>query len=426
MKSDAERAGLLQPEEGALLTLLRFALFPYTEGSAELPPGTDWEAVFAEAGQQTVLPLALEAALSLPQPLQPPGRVVERFRSAVLRQIIRNETLMAAQDRILQTFSREGIPCVVLKGSSVSVNYPRPELRILGDIDILVNKSTLEEASLALLGLGYHRSACNEAFHLGFAAPDAHVELHFEAAWFPDSAAGRALRGVMADAAAQSQNVKLENHSFPVLTPARQAVSLLFHMQQHLKGLGIGLRHLCDFAVFLPLFNPGEWESSIAPALREGGLLRFAEVLAKTCVLYLGLPAASVPWCMHVQDAVCRDLLAEFLVSGNFGRKDPGHRASAVLAADKGGQGAGRFMPLNAIRNLNLYARSQYPLTRRIPLLLPFFWLYLPLRYLRETIKTGGKPAVRATLSAGRRRQKLFAQLGIFDVEQSSSKERPR
>ena len=42
-----------------------------------------------------------------------------------------------------------------MKGSSNSRNYPQPDLRVLGDIDILVNRESLEQVQAILEEQGY-------------------------------------------------------------------------------------------------------------------------------------------------------------------------------------------------------------------------------------------------------------------------------
>jgi len=400
-----------------LLAVLRLALFPIEEETARIPPEVDWAAVFHEAQQQTILPLVFEASLMLPKHLQPPARIIKAFDASVIRQVAGNQFLMVAQDKVLETFAREKIPCVVLKGSSVSVYYPKPELRVLGDIDLLVSKESLEKAGESLLGLGYRQIECAVVYHVAYKGRGGHVELHFETTYLLDNAAVQTARLLMADAVSAAFQAAWGRYSFPVLSPERQAVLLLLHIQQHMKASGIGLRHLCDFIMYLAGIDSDVWVHRVVPVLIRAGLYRFAQALAKTGVLWLGLPAARVPWCMDVREDVCRALLMEFLRSGNFGVKDAGHRASAVLSSDKSGQRTSRFLPLTLIRNINLAARKHYPITRTFPLILPLFWVYLPMNYLWGEMKKGRKPQIRQTISASQERRKLFASLGIFDGE---------
>ncbi len=400
-----------------LFALLGFGLFGAPLPAISVRAPSFWFELFQEAARQTVLPMVLESSYAFSPSLRPPEAVIAPFRSLAISQTIKNERLLAAQDALLAAFTKKTIPCLILKGSSSAVVYPRPEQRVLGDIDLLVERAFLEEASSAMLALGYQRSPVNEAFHIGFHSPDAFVELHFEATEYPDSPAGAFLRSVMADAVREPRAITMNGHVFPALSLERQAVSLLIHMQHHMKGTGIGLRHLCDFAMFVDSVVPDVWHRDVAPVLRRGGLLRFAEALARSCVLYLGLPASRAPWCADVEAALARDLIMDFFDSGNFGHKQPNLRATAVLSADKAGTGAGGGMLRRTVANINHHARANYPLARRLPVLLPVFWVYLPIRYLVGTTKKQGQTGVCSTFLTARRRKKLFDRLRIFQED---------
>ena len=54
----------MKPADATLLALLRRVLFFSADVLDEFSPGMDWAAVFIEAIHQTVLPLALEAAVT--------------------------------------------------------------------------------------------------------------------------------------------------------------------------------------------------------------------------------------------------------------------------------------------------------------------------------------------------------------------------
>lgn len=400
-------------DTSALFESLRFSLFgeAYPQASETRP---DWNQVFMEASRQTVLPLVYEAGLGLPEARRPSDEILGLHRNAVIRRVIDNERLMAAQDEVLAAFQKAGIPCVVLKGSSAARFYPKPELRVLGDIDLLVERGLMGQASEALLSLGYQPTVVNELYHHGFRKGKAMVELHFEAFSAPESPIGLEIKNTMADAVGLALLAEMNGYSFPVLSPERQAISLLLHLYFHMAGSGVGLRQVCDFAVFARSVPPDTWERDIAPVLRRCGILRFAEVLTKACVMFLGLPASLVPWCLDVKETLAEALMEDFLLSGNFGVKQASQRASVILSADKEGKGRQGLMPLIALRNINQYARRNYKLARAVPVLLPVFWVYLPLRYLYAGKKKGQKDTASQIWFEGRRRKRLFDALAVF------------
>ena len=133
--------------------------------------------------------------------------------------------------------------------------------------------------------------------------------------------------------------------------------------------------------------------------------------------MYLGLPESSVPWCAAADESLARDLYADFVDSGNFGRKQPNLRATSVLSADKTGTGAKGGMLRTAIRNINHYARLHYPLAGRLPLTLPYYWVFIPVRHLILSKRRHEHPHVGSTLAVARRRKKLFDRLGLFEPD---------
>ncbi|MCB7187645.1 nucleotidyltransferase family protein, partial [Anaerostipes caccae] len=59
---------------------------------------------------------------------------------------------------------------------------------------------------------------------------------------------------------------------------------LLLHKLEHITSSGLGLRQLCDWAVFVHRdMTPERWED-LLPKLSRFGLLHFARVITRICV----------------------------------------------------------------------------------------------------------------------------------------------
>ena len=63
--------------------------------------------------------------------------------------------LMMAQDGVLAEFRQAGIPVAVLKGAAAAANYPQPNSRSMGDIDLIVPPDHFEQAFSLLERLGW-------------------------------------------------------------------------------------------------------------------------------------------------------------------------------------------------------------------------------------------------------------------------------
>lgn len=107
------------------------------------------------------------------------------------------------------------------------------------------------------------------------------------------------------------------------------ALVLLLHTQNHMQEAGVGLRHLCDWAAFLRAEADGAFWPEFLDFLKEIGLLRFAEVLSKTCAMYLGAPL--LDFAKDAPEELATGILEDILSGGNFGRRDETHSGSAVF-----------------------------------------------------------------------------------------------
>jgi len=131
-------------------------------------------------------------------------------------------------------------------------------------------------------------------------------------------------------------------------------------------------------------------------------LYTFAEAVTKTCVIYLGLNQNRCAWCAGADQELCKRVKQEILDSGNFGRK------SGSVHATSG------FLASGIFNNLNRLTKKRYPICDKYPLLTPFLWATIPIRYFLRMLQ-GKRPkeSVTKVANLARERKKLFQDLGL-------------
>lgn len=135
-----------------MLNLLAYELFGQ---QLEIDASTvDWNRVLIESNRH-VLTTFLYPGLRCLNGV--PETILSRARNAAMLSAAQLEESLRAQDGILNLMQSQKIPCAVLKGTSVACRYPHPELRVPGDIDILVFPSHLNMTCAALEGLGFKK-----------------------------------------------------------------------------------------------------------------------------------------------------------------------------------------------------------------------------------------------------------------------------
>jgi hypothetical protein len=295
--------------EEVLLSLLAYELF---RQELQIDASTvDWASVLDEGTRHAVTALFYPG---MKQVAAVPEEILGRARGAAIAAAELSEHMLNSQRTVLTLLQEKGIPCAVLKGTSIALYYPHPELRIPGDIDLLVDRDKLHEVCIALEGSSFMLAHTDEK-HLCFQKRDLWLEVHPIISVFPDSEKGIFTTEYMLSALRFVQTVKIAGISFPALTGMYQIISLLVHMGKHLSDEGIGLRQLCDWAVTVHAQREKIGEAELA-LLDSCGLLYFARIVTRLCEKYLGMPPCV--WSADAPDTSADALMNDILNSGNF------------------------------------------------------------------------------------------------------------
>jgi hypothetical protein len=328
---------------------------------------------------------------------------------------MRNERLLQAQASIIALLQLSGVACAILKGASIAVRYPKLEMRALGDIDILVHEEQCSTAVSVLETNGYCKHNSDHAFHIGFNKAGIYLELHYALTRFPDLPIGNKISLQLRSAVNRTRLAVIDKNTFPVLNLADQAISLLLHMERHMVGSGIGLRQLCDWCIFIRSLSQEDLQSQVIPAINGCKLYRFASVLTMICVDYLGLDEMHGKWCCIVSNEIIDNVLADILDSGNMKARDIERNASSVFVAGEESSTRKQSLLTSAASNLTVRARKQFPICHKLPILLPIFWVYIPVRYLYRSMKgTRPKQSIRKIAGYAMKRKKLYRKLELF------------
>lgn len=183
-------------------------------------------------------------------------------------------------------------PMVILKGMSAASYYCKPSGRVLGDIDFLTDPAKTDALldCLTEKGCKIIDEPGDSSHHRELTHGSTLLELHFAIPGIPFGKAGELVCARAEGMLSRRVVRELDGQKFPSPAPTDHALVLLLHTQNHMQEAGVGLRHLCDWAAFLRAEADGAFWPEFLDFLKEIGLLRFAEVLSKTCAMYLGAP----------------------------------------------------------------------------------------------------------------------------------------
>ena len=401
---EKETAAARKETEKALTATLRTALW----GDAlNLADNTDFDALLALAEVHMIHGVVGEGLGTLAEDALPES-TLQALQDKTLLILRHGEALSLAREALFEYLATENIRAVLLKGDGVARLYPTPDLRVSGDIDLLLAKEDIPRVSAYLTEMGYQKSEIPNDHHTTYKRKNVKIELHLAPAGVPEGEMGAAVTALLADTLDTVRTVTLNGEKFSIPAPKNQAIILLLHMQQHLREGGLGLRQLTDWALFLANDLTPDAKAPLCEALAEIGLLRFAATVTEAAVRHLGLDNMKNPF--GAADAALADaLFADMLAAGNFGRRNEDYAGSAIVTLH-GTKGKGGFA--TALSGVREKCRREWPTCQKHPLLLAFF---IPYWILRRLLRAPVKPV--SMLRSATARAALYDKLSLFQKD---------
>lgn len=295
-----------------------------------------------------------------------------------------------------------GISFITFKGYASAYYYPQPIYRPMGDVDFIVSPENYNAAVERLINAGYTRTGSEHERHEAFRKDKITFELHSEIKGIPNGADGiitdsataeRKVRGYLSDLIASARTVEIQQGKVVIPDNFHHGLIMLLHVAGHMiNDSGVGLRHLCDWAVYV---NRVDVEKFM-PQLQDIGLWTFASQLTAVSSRYLGLPKKE--WAGEWPNEFLSSLIEDILAAGNFGKKEAGRRTALKIEKTS-------FAEIT---------KARY--TRATGLLLPFYMIVNVVRYGLLLI-TGKRKIIKPSTFAGaKERNKLYSQFRLFEV----------
>ena len=403
-----DKNAMLNDHQKMLLAIVQNALWSKT---IELE-NYDWESIACLAKQQGVLWMLYPGLKNKKECV--PEKLLKEWRSVMHSGLMYNEQLTTFQEELFAWLEKNSIRAVVLKGTSCSRYYPYPSLRPLGDIDILIDHENMALVAEYLISAGFHASETQHGFHIGYYRGEIIVEVHYRCSELPENEGTQAAILEEKRFLDCREIAKYDELAFPILSASHQALMLLMHMERHMQEDGIGLRQLCDWAVFVYGSDSRHWHETI-PLLKSCGLFIYAEVITMSCVKYLGLAASYAPWIKTVDEKTVEAFVEDIFRGGNLGVANEHHVGS--LFTDRRLMGTQEHGILKGmLTKMKSLAFRKWPITQKYAFLLPICYLYIPIEYvIMSFVNPKSRRNVITAIHLSRRRRKLYYALHLFE-----------
>lgn len=179
---------------------------------------------------------ALNCGFSQEEPL------MQELFMLVCGNIAVNEQQMYAVKEIFSAFDEQKIDYLPLKGTVIKELYPKPEMRSMGDADILIKTEQYDKIKPVMRSLGYTEG--KESDHeLVWYKGKINIELHKQLF----SSYNKDFGGYFGDG---WNFAELNNCTYYSMTDENQMIYLFTHFAKHYRAPGIGIKHMTDLWVY--------------------------------------------------------------------------------------------------------------------------------------------------------------------------------
>ena len=318
------------------------------------------------------------------------------------------------------------VPYVAMKGIASARYYPEPNLRSMGDVDFLVEKEKVAEAGELLESIGFTVDHGEEdegkGKHIAYIRPPMSIwELHRTVNGIPANAVGERIQTEIAEMIDTAQELNMEGVTCLVPDRLHHGLTMLLHTASHLTNEGVGLRHLCDWVVFVSIMSDTEFRKIFEKKLKDFGLWRFAQVLTMLGIHYLDAPKRVFALEAYESKKITSDqlesLMSDILNGGNFGTKDMNRYREIKYISDRGKRtvSSGGIVK-QGFRTMNHKVYDDYKIIKKHRFLLPIGYIVEGGKYFGLLISGKRKTSdTKQMLKEAAERKKMYNSFHLFE-----------
>ncbi|MDF2588851.1 MAG: hypothetical protein K0S41_2692 [Anaerocolumna sp.] len=378
-----------------------------------------WNDIYEEALAHEVHTLIYPILSELPSDLRPDNEIMIKWKRGTILSASEQIHHIEMVRMVLEKFHAEGIPVIALKGLVIRDYYPQPDLRTMGDADLLIKKEDIKKAKKLLREMGYVKGEMSIKHIHYYHQNSLSLELH----WI----------SIDQDGGKESPNFtnqiwehveKTTIGGVPVLKMSieDQLLHLTIHALTHLRSSGIGLRQICDIVLFLEgNSNNINWNYIMIKA-DEYLIQNFISLLLTLCDQLFGyeIPDMVSDTMCAIPDTIIDILINEIIHSGVYGRRTREQETNVrinkyINIANESTKTAGIYKLQHivsflfpSVQKLNYH----YKYAKKLPILLPIAWMHRGINNIKhmDALKRLRRNEITTTIKA---RSKLLHWLQL-------------
>ena len=282
------------------------------------PDVIDWQSIKALADKQGLTAIIVDGIEQLPDTKRPPKEFLLQWIGEVFQNYDnRYKLYQRAISELAGWYNTHGYKMMVLKGYACSIDWPKPQYRPCGDIDIwLFGKQKEADAALAASSKFHDPSFKIDSGHhhhtvfdwCGFS-----VENHYDFVNVYAHKSSAELEKVFKELGEDdSHSVEVLGENVYLPSPNLHALFLIRHMVSHFAAAEISLRQVLDWAFFAEKHTKEVDWNWLTDLLEKYHMSEFFNCIDAICVEDLGFSPSIFPavqFLPSMKEKVLNDIL---------------------------------------------------------------------------------------------------------------------
>ncbi|MCD7839322.1 MAG: nucleotidyltransferase family protein, partial [Erysipelotrichaceae bacterium] len=288
--------------------------------------------------------------------------------------------------KLYQDMLTNGFIPLVFKGIICRNIYPKPDLRISSDEDLLIQKKDQKRMDEYLINQGFIRDIDydDSKDEIGYHHPKLNLYLEIHTLLFSKNSPYAFLNDYFQTVFENKITITIQNQLFYTFDYTQHLIYLLAHSYKHFVHGGFGLRQVCDMVMYMHTYGAFINYDEVDAYMEKYKLDCFWSNLLDIARSYLGFDEDQAHYHIHNKHLDSYDLLMDILQSGIYGAStfERKHSSNMTLEAI-GSQHTSTFKSImKSLFPQKSYIQTNYSYTKKYPLLLPIGYIHRILSYI--------------------------------------------
>ncbi len=358
----------------------------------------EWKYIYDKASEQNIAGLLFPAVMKLDKKFLPDEELIKLWSNTMISTISIMSRRYNEFLRMNRIVKENGFNIIGLKGCILRNIYPIPELRTMGDFDVLVDKKSIGGIAKIFKDNGY--DVINDAFGIVCKNDVAYWEV------FDTIEEEFRYNSEKYDKLFLSNCTNKDNFTF--LKHTYFLAHMIVHMGKHYVREGAGIRNLCDVALFVKKYKAEIDFDKVREICSEQNYVNTYSYIINAINKWYDVDVSGI----YVEEKDC-DLFMEYtMLNGIFGKQGNTLVSQAAKHEDDSIKGIRKIL-FPTVKMLDY----RYKYLKKMPFLLPVAWIQrifsamFRWKYSLKTMAGDMKEAVEFS----EERVKWLKKLGLYD-----------